>query len=90
MGDTASFSIQNAPSWASFDVTTGELTGTPLNADVGTDSDIVITVTDSAGASASLPVFSITVNNTQDAPTSVAALLPALVKNRTIILCLLP
>ena len=71
-GDTAAFSIVNAPSWASFDTTTGALTGTPFNADVNVTSGIVITVTDSAGAQASLAAFSITVSNTNDAPVAVA------------------
>ena len=71
-GDTAAFSIVNAPSWASFDTTTGALTGTPVNADVNVTSGIVITVTDSAGAQASLAAFSITVSNTNDAPVAVA------------------
>ena len=66
--DTAAFSIVNAPSWASFDTTTGTLTGTPDNDDVGVTSGIVITVTDSAGAQASLAAFSITVGNINDAP----------------------
>ena len=51
-----------------FDTSTGALTGTPDNDDVGTDSDIVITVSDGA-ATASLSSFSITVSNVNDAPT---------------------
>ncbi|VUD61841.1 hypothetical protein TDB9533_02906 [Thalassocella blandensis] len=65
---TISFSINNKPSWASFNTVTGALTGTPENADVGTANGIVITVTDSSNASASLPAFNITVINTNDAP----------------------
>lgn len=65
---TISFSIVNRPTWASFSTSTGALTGTPVNSDVGTTSGIVITVTDSTGASASLPAFSLTVNNVNDAP----------------------
>ncbi|MDB4279556.1 Ig-like domain-containing protein, partial [Paraglaciecola sp.] len=67
--DTATFSVTNKPGWASFDTTTGALTGTPDNDDVGTTSDIVITVTDIANVADSLTVFSITVTNTNDAPT---------------------
>lgn len=55
------FSIVNKPSWASFSTTSGRLSGTPTESDVGTTSGIVITVTDSQGATASLPAFSITV-----------------------------
>ncbi len=67
-GDTLKFSISKQPSWASFNADTGELTGTPGNADVGTHSDIVISVTDSVGLTASLPAFSITVENVDNAP----------------------
>lgn len=66
--DTQAFSIINKPSWLSFNASTGELTGTPSNDDVGTSSNIVITVTDSQGAKASLAAFSITVTNTNNAP----------------------
>ncbi len=56
------FSIANRPAWASFDTTTGALTGTPpLSAAGTTFSNIVITVTDGGGLSASLPAFAITV-----------------------------
>ena len=68
-GDTLAFSIQNQPSWASFSTTTGELSGTPLNDDVGITADIVITVTDSTARSADLAAFDLTVVNTNDAPT---------------------
>jgi VCBS repeat-containing protein len=67
-GDTATFSINNKPTWAEFDTATGALTSTPLNADVGVHSDIEITVTDTAGALSNLTAFSITVSNTNDAP----------------------
>ena len=70
--DTATFKIVNQPSWASFDTATGALTGSPENKNVGTTSDIVITVSDSADAQASLAAFSITVSNTNDAPVAVA------------------
>jgi len=66
--DTKTFSIVNKPSWANFSTATGALTGTPTNSDVGTTSNIVITVTDSAGASDSLLAFSITVLNVNNAP----------------------
>jgi len=67
-GDTHTFSITNKPSWAAFIATTGALTGTPTNDDVGVTAGIVITATDSAGATASLTAFSVTVSNTNDAP----------------------
>ena len=67
-GDILTFSITNQPSWASFDTTTGTLTGTPINADIGTNSGIVITVTDTANTTDSLTAFDIRVSNTNDEP----------------------
>ena len=58
---TATFSIQNAPTWASFNTSTGALTGTPPLADVGTYSNITITASD-GGTTASLQAFGITVS----------------------------
>jgi len=65
--DDLSFSIVNQPMWASFDETTGELTGVPANGDVGSTSDIVITVSDGV-LSDSLAAFELTVVNVNDAP----------------------
>ncbi|MCD6580730.1 MAG: tandem-95 repeat protein [Desulfuromusa sp.] len=59
-GDTLSFSIVNKPSWATFNSATGELNGTPTEAQVGTTSAIDISVSDSTN-SASLSSFSIDV-----------------------------
>ena len=67
MGDTLTFSIANKPAWAAFDTATGALTGTPINADVGTTSAIVISVSDGS-LSSSLAAFDLTVVNTNDAP----------------------
>jgi len=60
-GSVLTFSIQNRPVWASFNTANGALTGTPGAANVGTYSNIVISVS-SGGASASLPAFTITVD----------------------------
>jgi len=68
-GDSLSFSIQNPPAWASFDTVTGTLTGTPVNADVGTTSGIVISVSDGDNPEVSLTAFDLTVKNVNDAPT---------------------
>ena len=65
--DTLSFSITNKPSWASFDTVTGELSGTPKNAHVGTTAGIVISVSDGQITS-SLPAFSLVVTNVNDGP----------------------
>ena len=59
-GKTLSFSVQNKPSWASFSIATGQLSGTPGTTDVGTDANIVITVSDGT-TSAALAAFTITV-----------------------------
>ena len=45
-GDTLEYAITNMPSWASFDETTGALTGTPASTDVANYENIVISVTD--------------------------------------------
>jgi len=60
-GLTLTFSVQNLPSWAAFNTSTGALTGTPSTSNVGTFSNIVISVSDGQ-ASASLPAFSVQVN----------------------------
>jgi hypothetical protein len=59
-GDPLTFSVSNLPAWASFNSTTGGLTGTPVSADVAVYSGIVITVSDGLN-SASLAPFSIEV-----------------------------
>src|SRR5690606_2989583 len=55
-GNTLGFTIEGRPSWASFDTSTGRLSGTPSTA--GTSANIAITVSDGR-LSAALPVFSI-------------------------------
>jgi len=50
----------NKPSWAQFNTATGALTGTPVAANVGTTTGIVISVSDGS-ASAALPAFAINV-----------------------------
>jgi Putative Ig domain len=54
------FSIQNKPSWATFDPTTGTLAGTPEPANAGTSGSILISVSD-GGTSSALAPFSIDV-----------------------------
>ncbi len=67
-GDALTFSIVNRPSWASFNASTGVLSGTPDMSQAGTTSDIRISVSDGS-ATASLSPFSITVTNTNQPPT---------------------
>jgi len=60
-GDTLTFSIANKPAWAAFSTATGQLSGTPASADVGSYANIVISASDGK-ASASLAAFAIAVN----------------------------
>jgi hypothetical protein len=59
-GNTLTFSIQNRPSWASFNTSTGRLSGVPAITDVATFSNIIISVSDGT-ASTSLPAFALSV-----------------------------
>lgn len=59
-GDTLAFSIENRPTWATFNTATGVLTGTPTTKDVGAFANVVISVSDGK-TTAALPAFSITV-----------------------------
>jgi Putative Ig domain len=66
-GGALKFSIANAPTWATFNSSTGQLSGSPKATNTGTTMNIVITAADGS-ATASLPAFSISVVST--APTS--------------------
>jgi hypothetical protein len=70
-GQPITFSIANRPSWASFNTTTGRLSGTPTASQVGMYSNIVISASDGS-LSSSLPAFSIAVAS---APTTGSATL---------------
>ena len=59
--DSLSFAIDSKPSWASFNTGTGKLSGRPTLGNIGVYSNILISVSDGA-ASASLPRFSISVD----------------------------
>lgn len=59
------FSIANKPGWAGFDPTYGRLYGSPVPANVGTYSNIVITASDGT-SKATLPAFSIRVQPLAD------------------------
>jgi hypothetical protein len=61
-GNVLTYSIANRPSWATFNASTGRLSGTPASANVGTFANIVIGVSDGQ-ATAQLPAFAITVSN---------------------------
>lgn len=61
-GDTLTFSIAGRPGWASFSSASGQLSGTPLAADIGTYGGIRISVTDGQEI-VTLPEFSVDVND---------------------------
>ena len=66
-GQALTFSIVNRPSWASFNTTTGRLSGTPAAANAGSYAGIVISVSDGTD-STSLPGFTLTVQSAADQP----------------------
>lgn len=57
---TATFSASGLPSWAGFNASTGEISGTPTSSDVGVTGDITISASDGS-ATASLAPFKIDV-----------------------------
>ena len=59
-GNSLTFSIQNRPAWATFNTSTGLLSGSPAAGDVGTFANVIVSVSDGT-ALASLPAFSIAV-----------------------------
>jgi hypothetical protein len=67
--DALTWTIANKPAWATFSTTTGKLSGTPKSTNVGTTSNIRISVSDGK-LSAALPAFSLTVTTTPPPPTS--------------------
>jgi hypothetical protein len=60
--DPLSFSAQNVPAWLTFNSSSGSLSGTPTTTDVGSYSNIQISVSDGSHTVA-LPTFSVSVNN---------------------------
>ena len=68
-GLTVDFVITNRPSWATFNATTGLLSGTPAATSAGTYSNIVITAYDGY-SKAVLPAFSIVVQKVASNPLS--------------------
>jgi hypothetical protein len=59
-GSTLTFSIANAPAWATFNSSTGQLSGTPTAAQIGSYNNITISVSDGT-SKVSLPAFGIQV-----------------------------
>jgi hypothetical protein len=71
--DTLTFSIDNQPSWATFNAETGELNGTPMAENIGTTNGIEISVSDGR-VTTKLPGFNLTVNAAVD-PASTPSLI---------------
>jgi hypothetical protein len=63
-GDKLTFQIANKPAWATFDSSTGRLSGTPSTSYTGTFADIRISVTDGK-ATSSLNAFAVSVASLQ-------------------------
>jgi hypothetical protein len=61
-GKALSYSVQHAPSWASFSIASGLLSGTPTSSQTGVYSGIIISASDGSASSA-LPAFAITVKS---------------------------
>ena len=61
-GSSVSFTVSNAPAWATFDPKLGKLSGVPSAGNVGTYPGILISVSDGASSS-SLTAFSIQVTS---------------------------
>ena len=55
------------PSWATFSIATGKLSGTPTTSNVGTYSNVIVSVSDGQ-ASTALPAFSIAVTSPPPPP----------------------
>ena len=65
-GRTVSFSVANKPSWATFSIASGLLSGTPTTSQTGTYANISISASDGQSSS-TLPPFTITVGTAQAA-----------------------
>jgi len=81
-GDTLTFRIENKPSWAEFDTGSGRLSGNPTLANVGTFSNILISVSDGQ-ASASLPGFSVDVTQVATGSTTLTWSAPTMNEDGT-------
>src|SRR5688500_14224925 len=61
-GDQLTFAVANLPGWATFNASTGRISGTPTASQVGAYSNITVSVSDGT-SNTSLAAFSITVND---------------------------
>ncbi|MCK5294431.1 MAG: cadherin-like domain-containing protein, partial [Arcobacteraceae bacterium] len=74
--DKLTFSIDNKPTWATFNTATGLLSGTPSYENAGSYTNIIISVTDDIDI-VSLSSFYITVSNTNRKPTILSTIFTA-------------
>ena len=70
-GDSLTFSVSNRPNWASFNSSTGELSGRPTLGDVGSYNNIRISTSDGE-STAELSAFSIDVTQGGDGSVSLS------------------
>jgi len=77
-GDPLRFSIANQPAWATFNASSGGLSGTPTAANVGTYANITISVTDGSKRVPLAP-FSITVSSSANHAPTISGTPPAAV-----------
>jgi hypothetical protein len=70
-GDVLTFAITGRPAWARFEASTGRLTGTPTQNDVGSSTPIAISVTDGE-ATVALATFTIQVVGTASGSASLS------------------
>ncbi len=61
-GLTLAFSVQNKPTWATFSIVSGLLSGTPSSTQTGIYANVIISASDGQKSSA-LPAFSVTVTS---------------------------
>jgi len=73
-GDPLVYTVQNLPSWATFNSATGQIQGTPSLGDIGTYANIVVAVSDGR-AITTLPAFKIDVIGTSSASVTGEAVL---------------
>jgi hypothetical protein len=59
-GNTLTFSVTNLPAWATFNTSTGRISGTPAVGNIGLFSNVRISVSDGTAVT-SLPAFTLTV-----------------------------
>lgn len=67
--NTLGFSIQNKPVWATFSSATGQLSGTPIAAHVGSYANVAISVSDGKASAALAPFSIIVAGASNKAPT---------------------